>query len=363
MTSFYRTSRRAVAWASFLCVLTPLASLSAVQDDKKEDEAKKLPTIAKKTDGLEKREGLLTTYVDAERGKVWLEVAAAAESGGESGRFLYTDALLTGLGSNPVGLDRGQLGRTHVVALRRVGDRVLVEAINFRYRALSENADEQRAVRQSFARSIIWAGKIAAKAPDGRVLVDFTPFIVRDAHRVSQTLKSSGQGSFKLEKDRSVLDAENCLSFPDNIEFEALLTFSSSEPGRYVRETTPDPNSVTLVQHHSFVRLPDDGYKPRRFDPRIGMFGLTFTDYAAPLDGPMQVRWIARHRLEKTDPSAERSPVKEPIVYYVDAGAPEPVRSALLDGAGWWAEAFDAAGLVDAFRVEVMPEGAHPLDV
>lgn len=366
MTSFHPTSRNTIASIALCCMLCAGVSLSAAQDEKKgkdDAEKKKLPTIGEKTTGLERRDGLLTTFVDAERGKLWLEVPAAATPGGESARLLYTDALLTGLGSNPVGLDRGQLGRTHVVALRRVGGRVLVEAINFRYRALSENADEQRAVRQSFARSILWAGEVAAADPDGRVLVDFTSFIVRDAHGVVRTLKSSGQGSFKLEKDRSVLDAVNCLSFPDNIEFEALLTFSSSEPGRHVRETTPDPNSVTLVQHHSFVRLPDDGYKPRRFDTRVGLFGITFVDYAAPLDGPMDVRWIARHRLEKIDPTAERSRVKQPIVYYVDAGAPEPVRSALVEGASWWSKAFDVAGFIDAFRVEVMPEGAHPLDV
>lgn len=319
--------------------------------------------ISEATAGSVRRTGLLTTYLDAANGKVWLETPPPTGQRGEIGRFIYVEGLLSGLGSNPVGLDRGQIGPSRVVALRRVGNRILVEQENLRFRALSDDHDEREAVRQSFASSILWAGKIEAEEHDGRALVDFTSFVVRDAHGIARTLKSAGQGSFALDADRSVLDAHACLAFPDNLEFEALLTFKSDDPGREVRATAPAPESVTLVQHHSLVRLPDDGYRPRRFDPRAGSFGITFLDYAAPLGKPLEQRWISRHRLEKVDPQAERSRVKKPIVYYVDRGAPEPLRSALIEGAGWWARAFEAAGFIDAFRVELMPEGAHPLDV
>jgi hypothetical protein len=354
-----RSSGRAIA----MCLLTVCSPLVAAQDEKPGDKKEQPPTIAEKTAGCTRRDGLLTTYVDGKKGKLWLEVPPGQGPRGEAGQYLYVESLLTGLGSNPVGLDRGQLGATHVVSLRRVGGRVLIEAENLRYRALSENADERRAVRESFAPSILWAGEIAAADESGAALVDLTPFIVRDAHGVAQTLKQADQGGFSLDEKRSVIDLEGCLAFPDNLEFEALLTFASSEPGGYVRETAADANSVTLVQHHSLIRLPDDGYAPRWFDPRVGFFGVEFADYAAPLAEPLEKRWIARHRLEKVDPSAERSRVKRPIVYYVDRAAPEPVRSALIEGAGWWTAAFDRAGLVDAFRVELMPEGVHPLDV
>jgi hypothetical protein len=155
---------------------------------------------------------------------------------------------------------------------------------------------------------------------------------------------------------------DECLVFPENVELEALLTFKGAKPGIYVRETAPSPEAVTLVQHHSLIKLPDDGYRPREFDPRAGSFGISFFDYAAPLDQPIETSWIVRHRLEKTDPKAERSTVVEPIVYYVDRGVPEPVRSALVEGASWWAEAFEAAGFIDAYRVELLPHGAHSLD-
>ncbi|MFL6260483.1 MAG: zinc-dependent metalloprotease [Thermoanaerobaculia bacterium] len=321
------------------------------------------PTVAKATAGFEKRAGLLTFYVDRQKGKVWLEVPAARDKSGEVASYIYQEAITTGLGSNPVGLDRGQLGDTRVVTLRRVGGRVLVEQPNLKFRALSEDAAEREAVRESFATSILWAGEVTAQDPDGSALVDFTPFLVRDAHEIAAHMKMAQQGNWSLDAGRSLVDPENCKAFPENVEFEALLTYQSADPGRLVRETAPTANAVTLVQHHSLVRLPDPGYKPRRFDPRSGYFGVEFKNYAAPIADPVDVRYIARHRLEKVDPAAARSRVKNPLVYYVDNGAPEPIRSALIEGASWWKEAFDKAGFIDAFQVKVLPPGADPLDV
>ncbi|HEX2163010.1 MAG TPA: zinc-dependent metalloprotease, partial [Thermoanaerobaculia bacterium] len=280
------------------------------------------------------------------------------------GRYLYVEGLVTGLGSNPVGLDRGQLGETRVIALRRVGGKVLVEAENLRYRALSEDPEEVAAVRESFAPSVLWGGEVAALGPDGTALVDFTSFVLRDAHGVSAALRRSGQGAYALDAGRSALDTAAVLAFPDNVELEAILTFAtSSDPGRLVAETAAVGDTFQVVQHHSFVRLPEPGYAPRAFDPRAGSFAVTFADYAAPLAAPIETQWIVRHRLVKADPAAAVSAPVEPIVYYVDPGAPEPVRSALIEGASWWADAFEAAGFRDAFRVEMLPAGAHPLDV
>jgi hypothetical protein len=305
----------------------------------------------------------LTFHLDLPKGRVLLEVPAPVDDGDEVGRYLYAEGLTGGLGSNPVGLDRGQLGPTRLIAIRRVGGRMLIEQPNLDYRARSDHPGERRAVRESFATSILWAAEPIARDGAGRWLVDITSFLVRDAHGVGARLEAAGQGSYQLDPKRSVVDPAACLAFPDNVEFEALLTYSGTEPGDEVRSVTPSPDSITLIQHHSLIRLPDTDYRPRRFDPRAGSFAVSFFDYAAPLDAPLERRWIVRHRLEKADPRAARSPVKTPIVYYVDPGAPEPVRSALIEGASWWARAFDEAGFIDGFRVELLPEGAHPLDV
>ncbi len=347
--------------AAALLLATP--SFAAPPKEAAEAPSGAPPTIAKATANYEKRAGLLTFYVDRQKGKVWLEVPAAKDKSGEVASYIYQEAIATGLGSNPVGLDRGQLGDTRIVTFRRVGGRVLVEQPNLRFRALTEDPAERQAVRESFATSILWAGEITAQDPDGSALVDFTPFLVRDAHEIAAKMRLAQQGSWSLDPARSVVDPENCKAFPENVEFEALLTYQSSDPGRLVRETAPTPNAVTLVQHHSLVRLPDPGYKPRLFDPRAGYFGVEFKDYAAPIAAPVDVRSLSRHRLEKVDPTAARSRVKNPIVYYVDPGAPEPIRSALIEGAGWWKEAFDKAGFIDAFQVKVLPPGADPLDV
>ncbi|HTQ78616.1 MAG TPA: zinc-dependent metalloprotease, partial [Thermoanaerobaculia bacterium] len=322
-----------------------------------------LPTVAAKTSGLERREGLLPVYLDRQRGKVWLEVPATSQPSGEVASYLYVEGIVTGLGSNPVGLDRGQLGNSHILTLRRVGGRVLLEEKNLRFRALTEDPEERRSVEQSFANSILWGGEIAAVDGDGKALVDLTSFLVRDAHEIVPTLKLTGQGRWDLDPARSAVDLTNCLSFPENLEFEAVLTYQSAEPGRLVAETAPLPGAMTIVQHQSLVKLPDDGYRPRRVDPRAGFFGVEFLNYSAPLSAPIETQWISRHRLEKVDPTAARSRVKKPIVYYLDPGCPEPVRSALLEGVGWWKDAFEKAGFLDAFRVEMLPKGVHPLDV
>lgn len=357
--------------ATLLATLSWIAPLAAAPQGASQGESAKpaapsggLPTVAKAAAGLERKKGLLNFYVDRQKGKIWLEVPPVTDKGkgGEVGSFLYQEALLTGLGSNPVGLDRGQLGDTRIVTLRRVGGRLLVEQPNLRFRALSEDPLERQAVRESFATSVLWAGEIAAADPDGRALVDFTSFLVRDAHEIAARMKATEQGNWSLDAGRSVVDLESCLAFPENLEFEAILTYQSAEPGDLVRRTAPTAGTMTLVQHHSLLRLPDANYKPRPFDPRSGSYAVDFMNYAAPLSAPVETRYLVRHRLEKVDPTAARSKVKEPIVFYVDPGAPEPVRSALVEGTSWWKEAFDKAGLIDAFQVKLLPPGAHPLD-
>jgi len=318
-------------------------------------------TIEERTREMEQRSGLLDLFIDRRAGAVWL-VLPPGVSSADGVQLIYGDGLRRGLGSNPVGLDRSRTGRSRHVAFRRVGARVLLEELNTGYRALTESAAERRAVRDSFASSVLWGGAIEREERDGRVLVDLTSFLAGDVHGIARELEAAGQGTFTLDAGRSAVDLDEVLVFPDNVEVDAMLTFTGTKPGPFVQETAPDPFAVTLTHHHTFVRLPDPAYHPRRFDPRAGSFAISFLDYAAPLDEPIGKQWIVRHRLEKTDPGAARSRVKKPIVYYVDSGVPEPVRSALVEGARWWARAFEEAGFIDAFRVEILPEGVHPLD-
>lgn len=321
-----------------------------------------LPTLAAKTFGFEKRVGFLELFLDPRTGKIFLALPSPGPDGGIL-ELIYSDALATGLGSNPVGLDRGQLGEARWLKLRKVGTKILFEQPNLSFRAQTDNLAEQRAAVESFASSILWAAEIVALDPDGKVLIDLTPFLVRDVHQIAVQLKETGQGDYSLDLERSVADPSSVLAFPDNVELEAILTFSSDAPGPLARATAPNGRALSFVQHHSLIRLPPDGYRMRTFDPRIGMFGPSFQDYASPLNQSIVKRFVSRHRLEKVDPGAARSRVKKPIVFYVDPGAPEPVRSALVEGASWWAAAFEEAGFIDAFRVEVLPIDKHPLDV
>lgn len=301
---------------------------------------------------------LLDLRLDGEKGAalVWLP---AADADGEHVRLLHVEGIETGLGANDVGLDRGQMGGARLVRFRSVGGKILLEQINTGYRASSGGSLEQEAARQSFASSVLWGGEPVDRARDGRVLVDLTSFLVRDAHGIQGTLASSGQGSFKLDSDRSALDVGRCRAFPDNVEFAAVLTFTSAKPGPLARSSAPDGGALTFVQRQGLLRLPDGDYEPRCFDPRMGAFSIRYLDYGVPLDVPITQRLAVRHRLTRDPETGD----VEPIVYYVDAAAPEPVRSALVEGASWWAEAFAQAGYPGAFRVEVAPEGLDPLDV
>jgi hypothetical protein len=321
-----------------------------------------LVSIAEKTRGLERLGGLFDLYIDRDRGTVWLELPPPGDRG-VAAEFLYAEGLVSGLGSNPVGLDRGRLGTTRVVRVRLVGPRVLFEEPNLGFRAMTRDSAERRAVDESFATSVLWGGEIAARSAEGRTLVDITSFLVRDAHGVVSTLADTDQGSFELDPARSAVDLNATLALPANLEFEAVLTFTSDDPGGHVRSTAPHPGAVTLVQHYSFIQLPDADYRPREFDPRTGSIHITFQDYAVPLTEPIEQRWIVRHRLRKVDPSVDRSRAVEPIVYYVDPGIPEPVRGAVIDGARWWETAFDRAGFTGGFRVEMLPDDVHPMDV
>jgi Met-zincin/Domain of unknown function (DUF5117) len=351
-----KTHSRLVTILQLMVTLIVFSTTGYPKPSTAEKDKTALPSISKKISGVTKVDGFFTYYYNERDGHIWLQIDKLNQE------FLYVRALRTGLGSNPVGLDRGQLGAERVVKFMRFGPKILLLQPNLDYRADTESAPEKRAVEESFAQSALWGGEVIAASGD-TALVDITDFLLRDAHDVIGSLSSRDQGAFSLDKSRSAIDASACRGFPLNTEYEALLTFSSRKPGPLVRETTPAPNSVTLRQHHSFIELPDSNYRTRKFDTRSGVFAIDYMDFASPIDEPIVKRFIVRHRLNKKNPADALSEPIEPIVYYIDPGAPEPVRSALLDGASWWAEAFQAAGFVNAFRVEVLPDSADPLDV
>lgn len=355
---------KARSLAGGAALLLGLACASAPQRNGTAPEAAPaaLSEFDRRVVGTEALPGLIELRRDRPGGRLLAVLPPASGPRGSIGVYLHVAGIRTGLGSNPIGLDRGQLGGTRRVELRQVGARVLVEALNTRFRALSGDASEVAAVRESFATSVLWATDVLARDPDGRLLVDLSGFALRDAHGVASRLAAAGQGSWSLDAQRSAVDLDACLAFPGNVELEAVLTFSGTQAGDEIRAVAPDSDAVTLVLHQSLLALPPEGYRPREWDPRMPSYAVAFHDYAAPLDQPIERRWIVRHRLEKVDPGAAVSAVRQPIVYYVDRSAPEPVRTALVEGASWWATAFEKAGFRDAFRVELLPEGADPLD-
>lgn len=320
--------------------------------------AQKLPTIEEKTNGLKKYPGFLDFYWDENTGKIWLDINKLDTE------MIYVTSLPAGLGSNDIGLDRGMLDETRIVKFSKVGRKVLMIVPNYNYRALTNDAAERRAVEQSFAQSAIW-GFTAEAESNGHVLVDATDFVLRDVIRAGNRLKGLKQGSYLFDKSRSAIYLPRTKNFPFNTEIEATITLinNDGETGNYVGAVTPSPDAVTLRMHHSFIQLPDNDYQPRLFDARSGYFGISFFDYSSPVSDPIEKYYVCRHRLKKKDPAAAISDPVKPIVYYLDNGTPEPIRSALLEGASWWNQAFEAAGYRNAFQVKLLPDSADPMDV
>ncbi|HUX34449.1 MAG TPA: DUF5117 domain-containing protein, partial [Gemmatimonadaceae bacterium] len=312
-------------------------------------------SIAAKSAGYVKHDGFIPIYLNDTTGKILLEIPR------DSFPALMVIMQSTGLGSNPIGIDRGAGGETQIVHFVRHGEHVFVVFENTRFRGALDDPDHDRTVNESFPVSTVAALPLLA-VEGGRLLVDATDFFIRDWTGVTRTLQRARQGTYTVAKDRSSIYAPYTKAFPRNSEVDVALTFASNAPGGIVSRMAPDGEAVTLHEHVSLVELPDAGYKPRAWDPRIGYFGVTFNDYAQPVDQPLQQRWIDRHRLERVNPNDPNSPIKNPIVYCVDRGIPEPIRTATLQGVKWWEQVFDEAGLKGGFKVDLCPEGIDPMD-
>lgn len=332
----------------FMALICLIGSFASAQTPSK---------IADKTKNMKRYDGYFTFWWDAVNGKIWLQVDKFDKE------FLYVNSLPAGLGSNDIGLDRGLIGGTRIVAFNKVGKKLFLVQPNYSYRANSNDKNEQRAVKESFAQSTIGSFVIDEDEGD-KVLVDATSFFVRDAQNVADRIRTMRQGTYIFSEPRSAMYMTNTKNFPLNSEFEATITFTGgSDAGRFVSTVTPSTEAITVRMHHSFVQLPDDKYKPRRYDIRSGYFGISYFDYSSPFSDPIEKMFIARHRLEKKDPSAAVSESVKPIVYYIDNGTPEPIRSALMDGAKWWNQAYEAAGFKNAFVVKVLPDTADAMDI
>ena len=275
--------------------------------------------------------------------------------------FLYVPSLSSGIGSNDIGLDRGQLGRERIVKFIKRGNKLLLIEPNLYYRSSSNNPNEIKSIEQAFAKSILYGFDIVSQV-NNVFTIDFTPFLMEDRHGVGERLKRTGQGNYSVNKSSSAIELSNTKSFPNNIEFESLLTFTGKPDGAWIQSVAPDSNNVTVIQHHSFVKLPDGDYKPRSFDPRSGAISISYMDYSTPIDEKILKKNIIRHRLEKKFPENDMSEAIEPIIYYLDPGTPEPIRTALIDGAMWWNDAFESIGFIDAFQVKILPENVDPMD-
>jgi hypothetical protein len=333
-------------------------SLLLAQNPAHTNQSKALPTIAEKTAAMQSFPGFFTDYWDAREGTLWLRI----ENARLDTPFILYESLPSGVGSNDIGLDRGEPGESYVVHFERSGKQIFLVAENENYRAVTDDAEQRNAVRAAFPQSVLWGFEVAAE-DGGALLIDATKFFLSDVHGVAAAIANAKQGKYKVEPTRSAIYLPRTKNFPENTDVESTLTFMGEDPGNFVKQVTPEPHAITVREHISFIQSPPAGFHTRAYDPRSGYFGIRYMDFATPVDEPVVKRDIARHRLAKKDPSAAVSEPVKPIVYYVDRAIPEPIRSAVVEGVSWWNQAFTAAGYKDAFQVKLLPEGIDPMDV
>ncbi|MCL1146519.1 zinc-dependent metalloprotease [Shewanella marinintestina] len=308
-------------------------------------------TIIKKSQAAT---GFINLFYEQASGELYLEANKLNQP------FLMLTSLPHGVGSNDIGLDRGQLGRTRMVQFERHGPYLILKQLNTDYRANTENAAEQRAVKEAFAESVLWRGKLVTGK---RNLVAINDLVVNDFHGISDALERSKQGSYHLDKSKSLILPEGVKSFERNSDIDVLLTFDAAKAGNYVAQVTPDAKHLSVRLRYSFIALPEEGYQARAYHPLSGYLSDEYLDYGTRVDEDIRQRFLLRHRLEKVTPGSASSQVVKPITYYLDPGVPEPIRSALLEGASWWEDAFTDAGFINGFKVELLPEDADPQDV
>ncbi|MFL6387913.1 MAG: zinc-dependent metalloprotease [Terriglobales bacterium] len=333
-------------------------ALLLAQNPAHTNQPKALPTIAEKTAAMQSFPGFFTDYWDAREGTFWLRI----ENAKLETPFILYESLPSGVGSNDIGLDRGEPGESYVVHFERSGKQIFLVAENENYRAVTDDAEQQRAVRGAFPQSVLWGFEVAAEDSDA-VLIDATKFFLSDVHGVAAAIANAKQGKYKVEPTRSAIYLPRTKNFPENTDIESTLTFMGEDPGNFVKQVTPEPHAITVREHISLIQLPPAGFHTRAYDPRSGYFGIRYMDFATPVDESIVKRDIARHRLAKKDPSAAVSEPVKPLIYYVDRAIPEPIRSAVVEGVSWWNQAFTAAGYKDAFQVKLLPEGIDPMDV
>ena len=306
--------------------------------------------------GLIDFQGFFNFSYSENKDRIYLEVNSLNK------QFLYVSALSQGIGSNDIGLDRGQLGVRKLVFFKKTGNKLLLIEPNLKYVAKTKNTLEKKSVDEAFAKSVLHGFNIMDHK-NGSYKIDITSFLLEDRHGIIKRLVDRNQGAYSIDKSKSSINLDRTKAFEKNIEFDVLLTFTGNAKGNFIKSVTPSPDNITVYQHHSFIELPDNNYKPRIFDPRSGSNSISYFDYSSPVTEKTLKQYILRHRLIKKDKNLTLSEPLEPIVYYLDNGVPEPVRSALIEGGEWWNDAFEKIGFKNAFKVKILPKNVDPLDI
>eukprot|EP01043_Picozoa_sp_COSAG02_P069872 COSAG02_NODE_12151_length_1589_cov_1.154362_1_plen_462_part_10 len=286
-------------------------------------------------------------------------------------QMLLVNYVTKGVGVHDA-YDSGLPTGTKLVEWRKAGPKIQLVALPAQHRALSDDPNVVAGVKRSFAESVLWTFDIVHDFGPSYI-VDASGYLLRnwdDSADFIAGLRRGYGSEYTLDRSRSAVVQERSKSTPAFSCLEANLTFVAPErPAGPLGRALATSHAVTVGVRVSFVAIPQDGdpdyYPLRPFHPKSSFSALSFTDDAQSVLLPREQHFIRRHRLEKSDPyCVSACTAKEPIVYYLDNGCPEPIRSAVLTGVAWWDDAFQAAGWAPGtFEIHLQPEGVDLMDI
>lgn len=329
---------------------SPVAFAAEAKAEAKKAEKPKYPPMATLTKDLTKVDGMLTLY----RGDT--KLLAELKPSDLNKDLIVLITIARGIGQRPLlgGYSWG-FGDDWVWQFRKRGDRIHIVRRNVRFRA-KPGTPSQKAVDLAYTDSVLFSLPIAGRGAGGSYVVDLTSVFMSDLPQISQALPG-----FSFSRAKSVwaeADGEvQIKGYEKNIEVQVAATYASN--GNSYMETVADTRGVTVNVHYSISALPKTSYKPRLADDRVGYFLTVAKDFSKSSEDGRFVRYINRWNLEKLDPTAEKSPPKQPIVFWLEKTIPYKYRKPIRDGIEEWNKAFEQAGFYNAIDVRQQPDDAE----
>ncbi len=335
----------------FMAAISPYIAATAEEAEKPEELKSLTETVA----GYEKQQGLFNIYRDPKTGSVCMELGSEQLDR----EYIYFNYAENGVvdGNN----FRGAYRNEGILRLERYYDRIEFIKVNTLF-YFDPHSALSRAADANISEARLAATKIVATSDDGkRFLINMDGVLLKEALHPVNFLPNPEKKPHEqfalgqLSEDRSRY--AEIRSYPDNIDFVVDYVYDNKAPYVAGGDDITDARSVTVRYQHTFIKMPENNYVPRRDDARVGYFSDRITDLTSHSSVPYR-DLIQRWHLEKKNPEAALSEPVTPIVWWLENTTPLPYREHIANGVLAWNQAFEKAGFKNAIEVRQQPDDA-----